>query len=67
MDTTKDDEKSRNELDDNSKEIRSSRSSHQFITKENERIKKLSNSSTDSTEIRPPFPERLRKIDKGWN
>ena len=41
MDTTKDDEKSKNELDDSSKEIRNSRNSHQFITKENERIKKI--------------------------
>ncbi len=32
--------------------------------KENERIKSSSNSSIDATEIRPPFPERLRKVDK---
>jgi hypothetical protein len=58
IDATKDDEKSKNELDDDST------NSRQFKMKENERIKSSSNSSIDATEIRPPFPERLRKFDK---
>ena len=43
IDTTKDDEKGKNELDDNAKEIRNSKNSHQFVIKENEKIKNLSN------------------------
>ena len=35
-----------------------------IYNQKNERIKKFSNSSNDATKIRPPFPERLRKVDK---
>ena len=38
LDTTKDDENSKNDLGDNSNEIRNSKNIHQFITKKNERI-----------------------------
>ena len=49
LDTTKNDEKSKKELDDNSKQVRNSKNSHLFLIKENERVKTLSKSSIDAT------------------